>query len=132
MPKNIIIIKISPPNRRTEELITWQGEEARKRILQRLGENVSRQAMHRWLRRGYALRRGGPYIIYPTTVLGTRRFTSREALDRFFTAIRNVKSELEQFGGDLNEWGKNQENKIGVRIEKQKSRQCVSKITPGN
>jgi len=133
MPNQIIIIKVTPPNRRTEELIPWEGEGARERIRQRLGENVARQSMHRWVKKGYTFRRKGPYFIYPTIVLGNRRFTSREALDRFFTTIKNVESELEQFDGDLIAWQKNQENKPGVRIDKRKSgSQCVPKTSPGN
>lgn len=133
MRKPIIVMKVTPPDRKLEELIPWEGDEARKRIRQRLGEDVTRQTMHRWIRRGYSFRRGGPYFIYPTIAMGNRRFTSREALDRFFTTIRNVKSELEQFGGDLNQWKKHQENKIGVRIDKRKSRsQCVPKTLKSN
>ena len=126
-------MQVTPPDRKKEELIPWECNEARKRILQRLGESVSRQSMHRWVQKGYSFRRKGPYFIYPTIMMGNRRFTSREALDRFFTTIRNVKTELEQFDGDLTAWKKNQENQPGVRINRKKSStQCVPKTLSSN
>lgn len=104
-------IVLSPPDLSRDQLIGYACEEVKSRLRQRIGRSVSRQTLHTWATQGLPIVTKRVYLVFPTSMSAGRRMTSREALDRFFSALKNVRREIDEMGGDVVGWMQTQEIK---------------------
>ena len=56
------------------------------------GRRVSRNTLHKYMTRGFPVRKGGPYVQVPVVKVLGRAMTTREAMQRFMDRVRRLET----------------------------------------
>lgn len=99
MPKRRNRRLVKPPaNRHTEEAVYYYpyvGEFMQKHF----GRKPSRTTLGKYLKAGYPIKKGGPYVVMPTFDALHRPMATRQAMERFLTLVRLLERKLKVNSG---------------------------------
>lgn len=88
MPARKKVHHVKPePNRRTETVVSYY-EQMGKLCDRHFGGRPSRNTLLKYLKKGYPVRRGGPYVRVPVFYSVKRPMTTIQAMGRFLTTVR--------------------------------------------
>lgn len=86
-------VRVPAPKPRSEEVVQYY-EHAGDVIEQVFGRRPSRNALYKYLRGGFPVQRGGPYVLMPTYTALKRQLTTRQAMQRWVTVVRTLEREI--------------------------------------
>jgi len=81
--------RVKPPNLRTETPVYYY-EYAASFCDKHFGAAPSRATLGNWAKNGYPVAKGGPYVEVPIRNVLKRPMTTKEAMSRFLTAVREA------------------------------------------